>query len=49
MLLFQIDSFNKFHFIDGTNSKARFGHAVASLQDLNQDGYEGNTNKNKHN
>lgn len=39
---FQLESFNTIHFIDGLNSKGRFGHAVASLKDLNQDGFEGN-------
>ncbi|XP_076250512.1 integrin subunit alpha inflated isoform X1 [Rhynchophorus ferrugineus] len=33
-------SFNKTSFIDGTNSKGRFGHSVGYLGDLNQDGYE---------
>ncbi|XP_023310590.1 integrin alpha-PS2 isoform X3 [Anoplophora glabripennis] len=32
------DSFAKYSFIDGTTSKSRFGHAVSSLGDLNQDG-----------
>ncbi|XP_066258052.1 integrin alpha-PS2 [Euwallacea similis] len=33
-------SFNKSSFIDGINSKSRFGHSVACLGDMNQDGYD---------
>ncbi|XP_057656467.1 integrin alpha-PS2 isoform X1 [Diorhabda carinulata] len=35
-----LESFNKSHFLDGINSKGRFGHALASLGDLNQDGFD---------
>ncbi|KAJ8967511.1 hypothetical protein NQ314_002826 [Rhamnusium bicolor] len=35
-----LESFNTSHFIDGINSKSRFGHAVSTLGDLNQDGYD---------
>lgn len=35
------ESFNKSSFIDGSNSKARFGHSVAFLGDMNQDGFDG--------
>lgn len=38
---FQAESYTTSHYLDGINSKGRFGHAVASLKDLNQDGYEG--------
>lgn len=34
-------SFNKSSFIDGMNSKSRFGHSVAYLGDMNQDGFDG--------
>ncbi|CAG9770067.1 unnamed protein product [Ceutorhynchus assimilis] len=33
-------SFNHSSFIDGTNSKSRFGHSVAYLGDMNQDGFD---------
>ncbi|KAL1494758.1 hypothetical protein ABEB36_010304 [Hypothenemus hampei] len=33
-------SFNKTSFLDGVNSKSRFGHSVAFLGDMNQDGYD---------
>lgn len=39
--VFLQESFNKSSFIDGTNSKARFGHSVAFLGDMNQDGFDG--------
>ncbi|KAH1009329.1 hypothetical protein HUJ04_001698 [Dendroctonus ponderosae] len=32
-------SFNKSSFIDGMNSRSRFGHSVAYLGDMNQDGF----------
>lgn len=35
------ESFNTSHFIDGINSRGRFGHALSSLGDVNQDGYDG--------
>ncbi|KAJ8912906.1 hypothetical protein NQ315_017236 [Exocentrus adspersus] len=35
-----VESFSTFHFIDGINTKGRFGHAVSTLGDLNQDGYD---------
>ncbi|CAH1104262.1 unnamed protein product [Psylliodes chrysocephalus] len=34
------ESFNTSHFIDGINSRGRFGHALSSLGDVNQDGYD---------
>lgn len=38
---FQDETYTRYDYIDGINTKGRFGHAVASLKDLNQDGYEG--------
>ncbi|CAH1154080.1 unnamed protein product [Phaedon cochleariae] len=34
------ESFNTSHYIDGMNSKGRFGLSLASLGDLNQDGFD---------
>lgn len=41
----QLESYNVSHHIDGFNSKSRFGHSVASLGDLNQDGFDGKLQK----
>lgn len=41
--LFKVVRFNKFHVKDGKNTKGRFGLSLASLGDINNDGYGGKT------